>query len=54
MARGQLIQRGEDRWLLRVYVGRDARGRRKYMNQTVRGTKKEAQRALTKSAFQYR
>jgi integrase len=48
MARGQLIQRGTTRWLLRVYVGRDARGHRKYASQTVRGTKKQAEQALTK------
>jgi integrase len=48
MAQGQLIERGEDRWLVRVYAGRDSRGRRNYVNQTVRGSKKEAQRVLTK------
>ena len=45
---GQMIPRGTDRWLLRVYVGRDAAGKRRYASQTVRGSKREAQRELTK------
>ena len=47
-ARGQLIQRGERKWLLRVYVGRDSAGKRKYASQTVNGLKNEAQQLLTK------
>lgn len=35
------------RYMVRVFVGRDANGKRKYINQTVRGTKKEAQKVLT-------
>lgn len=45
---GQLIQRGESTWVVRVYRGRDDAGKRRYLNNTVRGTKKEAQRLLTK------
>jgi len=45
---GQLIRRGERTWLIRVYRGRDAKGKREYVNRTVRGTKKEAERVLTK------
>lgn len=44
---GQLIQRGERTWLIRVYLGRDEGGRRKYLNRTVHGSKKDAQRVLT-------
>jgi integrase len=41
---GQIIQRGERTWLVRVYVGRDPRtGKRVYENKTIHGTKKEAQ-----------
>ena len=43
---GQLMQRGPDRWLIRVYKGRNATGKRIYINQTVRGPKREAERAL--------
>jgi integrase len=43
---GQLLKRGERRWLIRVFVGRDARGKRTYENQTVLGTKREAEAAL--------
>ncbi|MCA1846048.1 MAG: hypothetical protein LC792_23220 [Actinobacteria bacterium] len=39
-------QRGEA-WELRVYTGRDPEtGRRRYVNKTVRGGKREAERAL--------
>jgi integrase len=43
---GQIIKRGDRTWLLRVYVGRAADGKRKYLNKTVRGTKKEADQEL--------
>src|SRR5258706_8962911 len=43
---GQLIQRGEKTWTLRIFQGRDAAGKRQYLNRTIHGTKKEAQRAL--------
>lgn len=42
---GQLIKRGES-WLIRVFLGRDATGKRKFQNKTVKGTKKDAQKAL--------
>ena len=42
---GQIIKRGES-WLIRVFLGRDTNGKRKFQNKTVKGTKKEAQKAL--------
>lgn len=49
MATGQLIQRGEKTWLLRVYKGRNAEGKREYLNKTVSGVnKKTAQAELNK------
>lgn len=49
MATGQLIQRGEKTWLLRVYKGRSAEGKRQYLNKTLSGvTKKTAQAELNK------
>lgn len=45
---GQIIKRGERNFLVRVYLGRDAEGKRKYENRTVRGTKKDAQAMLTR------
>ncbi len=45
--RGSMRQRSEGSWELRVFVGRDPlTGRRKYLTKTVRGGKREAQRAL--------
>lgn len=49
---GQLIQRGESTWLVRVYAGRDANGKRRYVNRTVHGTKKQAQAVRTKLLHQ--
>ena len=48
MARqGQLIPRGERTWLVRVFKDRDGAGKRRYVNRTVHGAKKDAQRVLT-------
>jgi len=46
--RGQLIPRGEKKWLVRVYLGRDAQGKRQYSAKTVEGTANEARQELTK------
>ena len=44
---GQLINRGERKWLVRIYLGRDVvTGKRKYHNKTVYGTKRDAQKYL--------
>ncbi len=43
---GQIIKRGES-WLVRVFLGRDTNGKRKYFNKTIHGTKKDAQKYLT-------
>lgn len=45
---GQIVKRGERNFVVRVYLGRDAEGKRDYLNQTVRGTKKDAQAVLNK------
>lgn len=44
---GQLVKRGRDVWLVRVYLGRDGAGKRKWHNHTVHGRKEDAQRYLT-------
>lgn len=43
---GQIIKRSERTWMLRVFLGRDANGKRTYANETFRGTKKKAQERL--------
>jgi hypothetical protein len=44
---GQIITRGAGTWLVRVYLGRDSQtGTRKYLNQTIHGPFREAQRFL--------
>ena len=46
---GQIVARGERRWLVRVYLGRDGRTRkRKYYNRTVYGSLRQAQLHLTR------
>jgi len=42
---GQLIKRGES-WTVRVFNGRDTAGKRKFINKTVKGSKRDAQKAL--------
>jgi hypothetical protein len=36
--RGHIQQRGKDSWRVKVFVGRDATGARRYVERTVRGT----------------
>lgn len=43
---GQVIANGKGVWTVRVFQGRDAAGKRKYVNRTVRGSKKDAQLVL--------
>lgn len=43
---GQIVKRGASTWTVRVYLGRDG-GKRRYMNRTVHGTKKDAERVRT-------
>jgi integrase len=43
---GQIIKRGES-WTVRIFLGRDTKGKRKYFNKTIKGTKKDAQKYLT-------
>jgi hypothetical protein len=46
---GQIIARGDRRWLIRVYLGRDHETkRRNYYNRTIPGPMREAQAHLTK------
>ena len=46
---GQIIARGDGRWLIRVYLGRDHETeRRNYHNRTIHGPMREAQAYLTK------
>jgi integrase len=44
---GQIIPRGENTWLVRIFMGRDNNGKRRYLNKTVRGKKKDAQDYLS-------
>lgn len=46
---GQIIPRGEDTWLVRIFTGRDGQGKRRYLNKTIRGKKKDAQDYLSKT-----
>jgi hypothetical protein len=46
---GQIIARGNRRWLIRVYLGRDHETKkRNYHDRTIRGSMREAQAYLTK------
>lgn len=46
--RGQIIKRGDCRYLVRAPRGRDVTGKRLYHNRTIHGTKKVAQEYLSK------
>lgn len=40
----QIIKRGENKYLVRVFTGRDAQGKRTFFSKTIRGAKKDAQK----------
>lgn len=44
---GQIIKRGDKIWLVRIFLGRDENGKRRYTNKTIHGTKKNAEKYLT-------
>jgi len=43
---GQIVKRGERKWCVRVYLGTDETGKRRYQNKTVKGVKRDAELAL--------
>lgn len=47
MARGHIRQRSAGSWQLVIYVGVDATGKSRYKNETVRGSRRDAERRLT-------
>ena len=50
---GQLIERGERKWLIRVYLGRGPDGKRKHFNKTIHGSKKDAQKFLNEKLHEH-
>jgi integrase len=46
---GQIIPKGEKKWLVRVFLGRDGNGKRRYFNKLIHGNKKEASTYLSKT-----
>jgi integrase len=49
---GQMIPRGENRWLLRWYIGKDTNGKRRYGSKIFEGTTYQAQRELSKQTVE--
>ncbi len=47
MRRGQIIMKAQNKYLLRVYVGR-IEGKKKYLSKQITGTKKQAEQELMK------
>ena len=46
--RGLIQKRGSESWRIRAYVGRDANGTKRYVSKTVHGTRKDAERDLSR------
>ena len=46
--RGHIQQRGEDRWRIKAYVGRDTTGTKRYVQRTVAGSHRVAERELSR------
>ena len=43
---GQIIERGKNKYLVKVFLGKDGNGKRKYHNKTITGSKRDAQAYL--------
>ena len=43
---GQILSKGTSKWLVRIFRGRDAKGKKHYFSKLVHGTKKDAQKFL--------
>lgn len=41
---GQIVRRGKKSWLCRVFIGRDASGRKSYLNKTIKTSRKDAEK----------
>ncbi|HMO82324.1 MAG TPA: site-specific integrase [Pyrinomonadaceae bacterium] len=44
---GTITKKAENKWQIRVFLGRDANGKTKHFNKTIEGTKRQAQQFLT-------
>lgn len=44
---GTIQKKGENTWIVRIYLGRNAEGKTKHFNKTIHGSKKDAQKFLT-------
>lgn len=51
-SRGSITERGKDTFLIRVYLGEDANGKRRYRNETFKGKRGDANVRLTKLLFE--
>lgn len=40
---GQLIARGKNVWLVRIFPGRDENGKQKFLHKTIHGAKRDAE-----------
>ena len=46
---GQIIKRGDRTWLVRIFMGRDAKGKQVFHHKTIHGTKKDAEQYRNKA-----
>jgi integrase len=46
---GLIKERGKDTYLVRIYLGLDVQGKRRYLNKTIKGKRKDAQAYLNKT-----
>ena len=51
-SRGSIIERAKDTFLIRIYLGTDGKGCRRYINETVRGKRTDANKRLTELLHQ--
>ena len=51
--RVQLIKKGENKWQIKLFLGRGQEGKRKFFTQTVYGNKRAAQQALAAKSLEF-
>src|SRR5260370_35312790 len=47
----QIISRGQNKHLVRIFLQRDSRGKRRYINRTITGTKKDTEGWASENEF---
>jgi integrase len=54
MMAGQILKRGDNKWLVRIFKGRNDHGKKQYLSKMITGPKRDAQTYLSKTLIEIR